>query len=489
MKTFNLKNGSAEKRSNSNSVNAKAISEQSRGRMRELIDSQQLMAKYKEGQANDSYEQEADQVADSIVSGSHIISPISRLSSVGISKKSHFSDRATVNSLNTNQVEKNGRGLNTTEKSYFEDRFGRHFDDVNIHDDQQAVHAAESINARAFTMGNNIYLNQGEYVFSSDSGKRLLAHELTHTIQQRGSTDYIQRDPKDTPKTDADSVRFTKNYLYNKVQDQLKKGDTQNVWVTMMMYTGADLELIQKAILDYYISIGQDVPMDLFLATMPVETEDDAIKRPEKAPESTVAMPNLDFLDIKFKFGNNTLELKFPAELKMHFHFPIKSSMYINLNLSAGVTGDFSVNVSSDIADNIGISWNTRLSLADEQLQTGLSIYSQTKKQHFHGEERQRAELEKRGAAIKDAIDALAKDRDEDGVLPNDFHTDEWIGKLGYAIYDLHTYVEEITPGTEKPETVKQWDLRLYTIIPFGNDDQKHRALEPSVNAGFSWYF
>ncbi len=61
---------------------------------------------------------------------------------------------------------------------------GADFSGVRIHTDEAAQRAADSMNARAFTKGKDIYFNEGEYDPGSSSGQRLLAHELTHTIQQ-----------------------------------------------------------------------------------------------------------------------------------------------------------------------------------------------------------------------------------------------------------------------------------------------------------------
>jgi hypothetical protein len=71
-------------------------------------------------------------------------------------------------------------------------KMGGDFSGVRIHDTSHAAKMNDSINARAFTIGNNIYFNKGEYNPNSQSGKFLLAHELTHTMQQ-GASPEIQR--------------------------------------------------------------------------------------------------------------------------------------------------------------------------------------------------------------------------------------------------------------------------------------------------------
>jgi hypothetical protein len=66
-----------------------------------------------------------------------------------------------------------------------ETRLGQDFSDVRIHTGQRADHAARSINATAFTSGNDIGFANGVYSPHTASGKQVLAHELTHVVQQR----------------------------------------------------------------------------------------------------------------------------------------------------------------------------------------------------------------------------------------------------------------------------------------------------------------
>ena len=66
-------------------------------------------------------------------------------------------------------------------------RFGSDFSNVRIHNDSGAARMSSQINAHAFTHGSDIYFNHGQYNSSDSSGRRLLAHELTHVVQQTGS--------------------------------------------------------------------------------------------------------------------------------------------------------------------------------------------------------------------------------------------------------------------------------------------------------------
>lgn len=87
-----------------------------------------------------------------------------------------------------------GNSMNDSTRNFMESRFGANFGGVKIHTNNEAIQLSQELNARAFTVGNDIYFNRGEYQPHSASGKQLLAHELTHTIQQ-GSV--IRRSPKD----------------------------------------------------------------------------------------------------------------------------------------------------------------------------------------------------------------------------------------------------------------------------------------------------
>jgi len=89
-----------------------------------------------------------------------------------------------------------GHPLNSITRAYFEPRMGYDFTRVRIHTDSSADKKSRALNARAFTRGRNIYFRAGQYDTQSNEGKHLLAHELTHVIQQNGgaqSTPNIQR--------------------------------------------------------------------------------------------------------------------------------------------------------------------------------------------------------------------------------------------------------------------------------------------------------
>lgn len=80
-----------------------------------------------------------------------------------------------------------GRPLDAGARAFFEPRFGHDFGDVRVHTDGPSAASAGEINAQAYTVGRDIVFRSSEYSPGTAAGRRLLAHELTHVVQQRGS--------------------------------------------------------------------------------------------------------------------------------------------------------------------------------------------------------------------------------------------------------------------------------------------------------------
>jgi hypothetical protein len=80
-----------------------------------------------------------------------------------------------------------GAPLDSATRNYFEPRFGADFGRVRVHADAQAAESAREVNALAYTVGEDLVFGAGQYAPQASSGKKLLAHELTHAVQQSGA--------------------------------------------------------------------------------------------------------------------------------------------------------------------------------------------------------------------------------------------------------------------------------------------------------------
>src|SRR5262249_3268773 len=77
-----------------------------------------------------------------------------------------------------------GQPLDAATRGFMEARFGHDFSQVRVHADRNADSAARAVQAQAYTYGQNIVFGAGGYAPSTTEGKQLLAHELTHVVQQ-----------------------------------------------------------------------------------------------------------------------------------------------------------------------------------------------------------------------------------------------------------------------------------------------------------------
>lgn len=120
----------------------------------------------------------------------------------GIAQAKSEPGETRFSSIESKLSSKSGHGsvLPSDIQGKMEGAFGNDFSQVRIHTDSEAVQMSKDLNAQAFTHGNDIYFNSGKFNTADSSGQQLLAHELTHTVQQNGgiskkSTPDIQRDP------------------------------------------------------------------------------------------------------------------------------------------------------------------------------------------------------------------------------------------------------------------------------------------------------
>ena len=105
-----------------------------------------------------------------------------------------------------------GHPLDAATRAYFEPRFGHDFSEVRVHTDGRAAASAVSIGASAYTAGSNIAFAIGRFDPVSTSGRRLLAHELTHVVQQRSLHPSGSSSGPGLVQRDSDSDDFAQGY-------------------------------------------------------------------------------------------------------------------------------------------------------------------------------------------------------------------------------------------------------------------------------------
>ena len=158
-------------------------------------------------QPNDKYEKEADSVADKVMKD--VSQPIESPSHANLTiqrkcaaceeeeknvqrKESGTSTESDTTSIQ-NTIESGGEPMDDETRSFMEERFNNDFRNVRIHNDDSAHKSSNDISALAYTHGNHIAFNKGQYNPSTNAGRHLLAHELTHVLQQKDGMKMIQR--------------------------------------------------------------------------------------------------------------------------------------------------------------------------------------------------------------------------------------------------------------------------------------------------------
>jgi hypothetical protein len=179
-----------------------------------------IQAKLKVSQPGDPYEQEADRVADQVlrmpdmaterVAVSRLVSPTHQRAcskceeddeNKDIHRKAADDDeerhlqaksiqggaKTPADGAGVNDLKGGGAPLSDATRAYFEPRFGHEFGQVRVHTDAAAAASARSFGALAYTVGSDLVFGKGQYEPETSEGKHLLAHELTHVLQQRSA--------------------------------------------------------------------------------------------------------------------------------------------------------------------------------------------------------------------------------------------------------------------------------------------------------------
>src|SRR5262249_20387611 len=148
----------------------------------------------------DPYEREADDVADRVMRmvepapiGSAAATIQRKCAACEDEKKQTIQRRAsgaqgpaTAPPIVHDVLRSPGQPLGAATRTFMELRFGADFGAVRVHTDEQASASARAVNAMAYTVGSDIVVASDHFSPSTTQGRRLLAHELTHVVQQGG---------------------------------------------------------------------------------------------------------------------------------------------------------------------------------------------------------------------------------------------------------------------------------------------------------------
>jgi uncharacterized protein DUF4157 len=189
-----------------------------------------------------------------------------------------------------------GEALSAAARSYFEPRFGCDLSAVRLHTGAAAATAAGEVGARAFTVGSDIAFGASEYRPEAAEGKRLLAHELTHTLQQSASPGPgagVVRRTTVPPRRDDTPRRPRLSLGAELILDQLDDIIT-TVETALSPYTQGTQTALLRVRLSIYINLRKLEKLQLSRAAKARlrtitevfvdELEDEVARSPEKDP-------------------------------------------------------------------------------------------------------------------------------------------------------------------------------------------------------------
>jgi hypothetical protein len=185
-----------------------------------------LQTKLKVNHPGDEYEQEADRVADAVMRmpGPQIQRQAAEEEEEPVQTKKISGDIPEVTpelEAQINALKGGGQPLPHSVRAFFEPRFGVDFSDVRVHANDRAAESAKAINARAFTVGRDMAFGNGQFAPETSEGRRLLAHELTHVIQQDGPTTTLRNKRIEVQKIGQPMVQ---GGFFGKIWKGIKKG-------------------------------------------------------------------------------------------------------------------------------------------------------------------------------------------------------------------------------------------------------------------------
>lgn len=152
------------------------------------------------GSPDDVYEREADRIANAMLSApTPNVQRCAACATRDEDKVVHRTPSGSGSATAAADAAVNdfgpSRGLDSNLRAYFEPRLGQRLDSVRVHTGSRAASAADAVAARAFTLRNHVVFGAGEYAPHTHHGRRLLAHELVHVIQQQSAGEpLVQRE-------------------------------------------------------------------------------------------------------------------------------------------------------------------------------------------------------------------------------------------------------------------------------------------------------
>jgi len=471
-----------------------------------------LQTKLRVGPAGDRWEREADRVARTVVDGE---GPVPRPRSVApaiqrMGPGSTMEDPRTEAPPETDRVlAASGRPLDRATLQAMEGRFGRDFSQVRVHTDAPAADAARALHARAFTVGDHIAFGSGEYRPDTRDGRRLLAHELTHTVQQSGggAPTAVQRDPLPSPDAEAPSATATPAQKARNAEASCDMKSICDLWITNP--TVMPNERVVRAartcrpgviwlgpspcLEPGIVSPGLFPPLSLNPRSA-AATGAGAVGPVPTQPPASSGLPDFgELLTFEYKTGEHTFTLKLPSSAKAKLPVELTKGYKLTFDMEAKASGAFTFSITLDGVPHVQFSASTTVDVAGKAVKSELKVSSAAKTCHAKSPRASKEALTAAGKKLEKAIldinksDAqldAEKEAAKSGAAvtassPEGFDRVKRLGDVVSGILDVKKAIDDAQKGCEPTPVVS---FGIGSQVPF--DPSAEDAVPSTITGG-----
>jgi hypothetical protein len=393
------------------------------------------------GASDDPLEREADRIADQVMAvpaHSRVSGTLLRIQRFsGYAKRQMEAVPASVERA----LVSTGKSLDTAVRQDMEHRFGHDFSRVQVHTDESAALSARAINARAYTVGSDIAFAAGHYAPHTVEGHRLLAHELTHVVQQSAGgagTTNVARDEAEADRVAGAATAGAVLPPISASRPGLRKQDAPRVSTEEGDAFRAEMFCDLRTLCQLHFAHPHTVdtaramrafrncaPSRLATATPGLDpcltvgaltpSTGSLTAGSQPSPAVTPARPgkgstggtgiHLPSTKLKFQLGDLKTELDLPSSLTAALPLSDRGAQVVAFKLEAKTSGDFALTITINAVPHVRISLRAGMKVGGTpQGSAGLVIEASDTICHAGDPLTAHDKLDKAGKKLRDAV-------------------------------------------------------------------------------------
>ncbi len=348
-----------------------------------------------------------------------------------------------------------GTTLEPGVRRFMEQRFGHDFGTVRVHSNARAAASADAVRARAYTVGSDVVFAAGQYQPETGEGRRLLAHELTHVVQQSGSASPAADSATAEARDEAEAVRA-----------------------------------------EHMVAASSPAPVAVSSSPGSALRRQGGGTQGQPAPKKPSAIEKLTHLT--FHLGDATFEIDLPSSVSATLPIELSGRTKITFALKGTTSGAFTFTATLDGIPHVRIIAKAGVEVGDKSKATaGITVEATRKVCRVKNEGEMRKDLQSAGDKLKSAIVDFQKLPDALAGVSDEVERAKIIGTragaVGSAIGAVNSAIEKAkAPCKETP--VFSFDFGVQAPLQPAQPDffgpgSSAPPMGPSVGATFTWHF